>query len=108
MEFGLLGPGAELPNVAMSDVNSTAKSDTFAMRNGAMVPPMSYLVAETAYLLGGTVFIEMLRVIDLALATVEPHQFHLGACLGLFPRRCPHCYFIKQRRFHSGWNSGTA
>jgi hypothetical protein len=55
----------------MTNMNFIMKLSTLYVGNSAVVPPMLYLVAETAYLSGRTVFIQMFCVVHLALATIE-------------------------------------
>ena len=76
MNFGFPRSGIQLFNVSITDVDTAAKLNAFDIRDCTVIPPMSYLVIESIYLLSRTVFISMLCIFNPTLATVEMHKFH--------------------------------
>ena len=72
-----------MSNVAITYMNPAAKSSILAMGDRAVIPSVSHLVVETAYLPSRTIFIGVLCIVYSALAAIELCELYWRTCSGL-------------------------
>ena len=101
INLGLAGPRTEKTNVAVAYMDSTMKAGALAMGNWAMIPPVSDLVAKSANLPCGAIFIGMFCIVHSTLAAIELCKLHRRLSSGLLPWCRPYCYFVEGWPLHS-------
>ena len=101
VNLGLMGPGTEETNVAVTYVDSIMKAGALAMGNRAMIPPVPNLVAKSTNLSCRTIFIGVFCIVHSTLAAIEPCELHRRLSSGLLPWCRPHRYFIEGWPLHS-------
>jgi hypothetical protein len=72
LPFHFLRPGAQVPYVAMPDVNPTTVSGTLDVGSGTMKAPMPLLVAVPALAPTGALFVLVIGAGFSTLTAVEP------------------------------------
>ena len=100
-------PGTHFSNVPMPHMYPAPEPCALDMQSEAMKAPVPNLVTEPTKLPCGTLFIVVVGIVCMALATVVIGELHLWAGPSLFGISA-HCYLIQRWPLHQARGSGTA
>ena len=92
-------PGAHLPNVPMAHMYPTPEPHALDMWSGAMETLVPDLITEPTEFSCGTLLIEMVSIVCMALAAIVTGEPHLRAGPSLFGISM-HCHLVQRWPLH--------